>query len=142
MPGTTFDIDVIAAGRGKTLAVADGATIYARDEPGDCAYIVIHGRVRIGNEVPIDILHAGEIFGEMALIDSGPRSAAAVAVGPTEVMAIDRQLFDVLIRDDPDFALVIMQLLARRLRAAVSALDRVIGRPDRPRPELKVIAGG
>ncbi|HET7716311.1 MAG TPA: cyclic nucleotide-binding domain-containing protein [Bauldia sp.] len=139
MPGTTFDIDVIAAGRGKTFVFHDGATIYARGEPGDSAFIVVRGGVRLGNSVPIDVLRAGEIFGEMALIDDAPRSTAAVAVGPTEVMAIDRPLFDVLLQDDPDFALVIMRLLARRLRAAISALDRAMGRP---RPELRVIAGG
>jgi len=142
MPGTTFDIDVIAAGRGRTLAFADGAAIYQSGEPGDCAYIVTRGRVRIGNDVPLDVLHAGEIFGETALIDNGSRCAAAVAVGPTEVIAIDRALFEALIRDDPDFALAIMNLLTRRLRAAVSALDRATGTPPRRRPELRVIAGG
>ena len=139
MPGTTFDTDVIAAGRGKTLALNDGATIYARGEPGECAYIVTRGRVRIGNGVPIEVLRAGEIFGEMSLLDNGPRCCAAVAVGPTEVMAIDRRLFDVLVRDDADFALAIMQLMARRLRAAITALDRATGDG---RPELRLIAGG
>lgn len=136
---TTYDTDVIAAGRGRTFVLGDGAVIYARGEPGDCAYIVARGRVRIGNVMPIDVLSPGEIFGEMALLDDGPRCSAAVAVGPTEVMAIDRALFDVLIRDDPDFAVTVLRLMARRLRAAMTELDRATGRS---RPELRVIAGG
>ena len=50
------------------------------------------------------------------MIDGGPRSASAVAVGPTEVHAIDRATFDRLVRDDPKFAMAIMREMARRLR--------------------------
>ena len=139
MTDTTYDIDVIAAGRGRMLPLGDGAVIYARGEPGDCAYIVTRGRVRIGNGIPIEVLRAGEIFGETSLLDDGPRCSAAVAVGPTEVMAIERPLFEVLIRDDPDFAVALLRLTARRLRAAMAELDRATGRS---RPELRVIAGG
>jgi CRP/FNR family transcriptional regulator, cyclic AMP receptor protein len=139
MLGTTYDIDVITAGRGEVLSFADGATIYFCGDPGDCAYIITRGRVRLGNAVMIEMLRTGEIFGELALIDHGPRDISAQAMGPTEVVAIDRALFDALVRDDPEFADTILHLLARRLRAAARALDRTSGRP---RPELRVIAGG
>ena len=139
MPETTYDIDVITAGRGEVLAFGSGATIYSCGDPGDCAYIVTRGRVRLGNAVMIEVLRPGEIFGEMALIDSGPREMSAQAMGPTELVAIDRALFEALVRDDPDFVDTILQLLARRLRAASRALDRTSGRP---RPDLRVIAGG
>jgi CRP/FNR family cyclic AMP-dependent transcriptional regulator len=136
---TTYDTDVIAAARGRATALADGAVIYARGEPADCAYIVTRGGVRIGNGVPIEVLRPGEVFGEMALLDGGPRCEAAIAVGPTEVQVIERALFEVLIRDDPDFAITVLRLTARRLRAAMAELDRATGRS---RPELRVIAGG
>lgn len=139
MPETTYDIDVIAAGQGKVLTFANGAVIYARGEPGDCAFIVTRGRVRIGNGVPIETVGPGEIFGAASLIDGGLRGASAVAEGPTELRTIDRALFDVLVRDDSDFALAVARLLARRLRAAVGALDRLTGDS---RPDLRVIAGG
>ena len=143
MLGTTYDIDVITAGRGEVLDFADGATIYSCGDPGDCAYIVTRGRVRIGNAVMVEILRPGEIFGEMTLIDAGPRDMSAQAVGPTGVVAIDRALFDALVFDDPEFVDTILQLLARRLRAASRALDRTSVRTSvRQRPELRVIAGG
>jgi CRP-like cAMP-binding protein len=56
------------------------------------------------------------IFGEMALIDDGPRSAAALASEPTEVAVIDKAMFHTLIRQEPEFALKIMQLLTERIR--------------------------
>lgn len=136
---TTYDTDVIAAGRGKTIPLADGEAIYSRGGPGNCAYIVTRGGVRIGNEAPIEVLRPGEVFGEMELLDGGPRCTAAVAVGPTEVMTIEPALFEVLIRDDPDFAIALLRLTARRLRGALAELDRASGRS---RPELRVIAGG
>jgi CRP-like cAMP-binding protein len=139
MPGTTFDIDAIAAGGGRTLSFANGATIYSRGEPGDCAFIVARGRVRIGNGAPLEVVRPGEIFGEASLLDACPRMASATASGPTEVVVIEPDLFFLLCRDDSDFADAVMRLLSRRLRAALSALDRFTGDS---RPDLRVIAGG
>ena len=73
------------------------------------------------------------------LLDACPRMASATASGPTEVVVIEPDLFFLLCRDDSDFADAVMHLLARRLRVALSALDRLTGGG---RPDLKVIAGG
>ncbi|MBN9023842.1 MAG: Crp/Fnr family transcriptional regulator [Rhizobiales bacterium] len=140
MPGTTFDIDAIAAGGGDVLSFQNGATIYERGEPGTCAFIVTRGRVRIENGVAMETVRAGEIFGEASLIDGGPRLASAVAAGPTEVRAIDGGLFRVLVRDDSDFTDAVMRLMVRRLRATTSALATV--ETGASRPALRVIAGG
>lgn len=123
MSGTTFDVEAIAAANGAVIAYPDRAVIYMKGETGDCAYIVKSGKVEIrGAGQTIETIGVGEIFGEMALIDGDTHSASAVAVGPVELLAIDRDLFDALIRDDYEFALAVMHLLARRLRAAVAML--------------------
>lgn len=95
-----------------------GGVIFVKDDTADHAYVVRAGRVEIreaggviGNVGP------GEIFGEVAMIDRGPRSASAVAVGPTELYTIDHVTFDRLVRDNPVFAAAIMRDMARRLRA-------------------------
>lgn len=137
MPATTFDIDAIAAGGGMVLRFENGAPIYSRGDPGDCAFIVARGRVRIGNGVVIEVVRPGEIFGEASLIDASPRMASATASGPTEVVVIEPDLFFVLCRDDSDFADAVMRLMARRLRATLAALDRVTGDG---RPDLRIIA--
>jgi len=122
---TTFDIEVIAAGGGAVFTHSDGAVIFHRGDSGDCAYIVKAGRIEIREKCrAVDTIHAGEIFGEMALIDKKPRTSSAIATGDVELICIDRSIFDALIRDDTDFALTIMRLIVRRLRAAMNMLER------------------
>jgi CRP-like cAMP-binding protein len=131
MNDTTFDVDVIAAAEMRVLVFGDGASIYRRHERGDCAYIIRSGQVEISERGrAVEIMKPGEIFGEMALIDKESRTASAVALGEVELIPIDRPLFQVLVRDDPDFAQTIINLLARRLRAAMNLLERQPG--DRP----------
>lgn len=62
-----------------------GATIVRQDDSGDCMYILIDGRARVvhrhdGREFEIVTLEPGDFFGELALIDAGPRSADVIAV--------------------------------------------------------------
>ena len=89
--------------------------------------MVKSGRVDIreGGRV-LETLGPGGLFGEMAMIDAAPRSASAVAVGPTDLVVIDHDTFDALVREVPDFAISVMRLMARRLRATTAhhtALD-------------------
>jgi CRP-like cAMP-binding protein len=56
------------------------------------------------------------MFGEMALLDGGPRSAAALAAEATEVAVVDKETFHTLVREEPAFALAVMRLLAGRIR--------------------------
>ncbi len=64
----------------------------------------------------LENVHPGGMFGEMALIDDGDRSAAAMAAEPTEAIAIDKPLFLRLVREDHNFALSVMRVLAARIR--------------------------
>jgi CRP-like cAMP-binding protein len=127
MTGTKFDVDVIAAAGEKAVAYAAGAVVFERGDAGECAYIIKRGRVEIRERGrPLEIMQAGEIFGEMALIDSAPRTATAVALGAADLIPICKPVFNALIHDDPDFVRTIMLLMARRLRAAMNLLDRCI----------------
>ena len=94
-----------------------GAKIFLEEDPGDAMYMVRSGRVDVVTYgTVLENVRSGGVFGEMALIDDGPRSAAAIAAEPTEVVAIDKPTFLAIIRDDPGFALKVMSLLATRLR--------------------------
>lgn len=94
-----------------------GEKIFLEEDPGDAMYMVRSGRVDvITYGAVLENIRTGGIFGEMALIDDGPRSAAAMAFEPTEVVAIDKPTFLAVVRDDPEFALRVMSLLATRLR--------------------------
>jgi CRP-like cAMP-binding protein len=94
-----------------------GEKIFLEDDAADTMYMVRSGRVDvITYGTVLENVRPGGIFGEMALIDNGRRSAAAMAAEPTEVVAIDRRAFLAVIRNDPQFALRVMSLLANRLR--------------------------
>lgn len=113
------DIDFgLLAGDGiATRAVKEGTLIFQEGDKADGLFVIKRGqvRIRLGNRTLAE-LSANSIFGEMALIDEGPRSAAAMAAEPTEVVAIDKPTFLAVVRDDPQFALKVMGLLATRLR--------------------------
>ena len=94
-----------------------GEKIFLEEDIGDAMYMERSGRVDvITYGTVLENIRAGGIFGEMALIDDGPRSAAAIAAEPTEVVAIDKPTFLAVLRDHPELALRVMSLLATRLR--------------------------
>ena len=94
-----------------------GEKIFLEDDAADAMYMVRSGRVDvITYGTVLENVRAGGIFGELALMDDGRRSAAAMATEPTEVVQIDKQTFLAVIRNDPEFALRVMSLLANRLR--------------------------
>lgn len=83
---------------------ADGQSVFAEGEPGDGMYFIVSGAVRIekrtgegtGAHKTLAILEPGDYFGEMALLDQQPRSAAAVAAGPTQVLRLSTAAFSAL----------------------------------------------
>jgi CRP-like cAMP-binding protein len=139
MMETKFDVDVIAAGESTVLKFVDGSVIFGHGEAADRAYIVKSGRVEMREKGrAVETLEPGEIFGELALIDDEPRTASAVASGSVELIPISRSLFDVLLRDDPDFALTVMRLMAKSLRATMHMLEAALG--DAPAERARVRA--
>ena len=78
------------------LEFEEQGTVFAEGEPGDSAYIVEQGRVELyalisGESVCIAKLREGDLFGEMALIDNQLRSATAIALPDTRLIAIPRK---------------------------------------------------
>jgi len=100
-----------------------GETIFKEGEPAKELYVIKSGQVDIqfGNRL-LDTLEANDIFGEMALIDSAPRSATAVAKTEVVLVPISKKDFLTLVSRAPSFALEIMGMLTRRLRAANRAI--------------------
>ena len=96
---------------------AAGEKIFLEEDSGEQMFLVIEGKVNIvtyGTVLENVGMHG--IFGEMALIESAPRSAAAIAAEPTEVAVIDKATFVELVRDNPLFSLYVMRQLANRIR--------------------------
>ena len=94
------------------------SAIFEEGAQGDCMYVLLEGEVTISiNGTDIWQLRAGEIFGEMALIDHRPRSATATARTSVRVARIDDARFMFMVQQTPFFSLHVMRVMANRLRA-------------------------
>jgi CRP-like cAMP-binding protein len=112
---------------GKTETVAKGATIFAENEKSsrfllrrDKMYLLLDGEVSLTakNKV-IAKVGKGEIFGELAPISEMPRSATAVATLPCRLIGLDDGQFQGALRKRPEFALMLMSVMIRRIRDAL-----------------------
>jgi len=97
-----------------------GEIIFSEYEPGDSFYLIQSGKVKItkivGNiEKNIDILQPPEIFGEMAILEGAPRSATASAIDTVKVLEFNRANFDILMMGNPQIALRLLRLFAKRI---------------------------
>ena len=102
---------------------AKGEVIFRQGDPGNCMYDLLQGRVGIyanygaANEKLLTELHAGDSFGEMAMIEAQPRSATAVALQEgTRLTVITWETLGSFFREQPAKVVVIMQQMARRIR--------------------------
>jgi CRP-like cAMP-binding protein len=94
--------------------------VFSEGEPGDELYIIQKGAVKIAkivdnNEVLLAILKTGDIFGEMALLESKPRAACAVAYEDCMVMAVNRANFEQMVGTQPQIIARLTTLLADRI---------------------------
>lgn len=96
--------------------------VFQEGEIGDAFYIVESGQVRISTMVPgvgeeaLKILRSGDYFGEMALIDDFPRSAAAIAhEGEVQLLAIYKRDFKKLMAEDKEMAYKLMSVFIKTL---------------------------
>src|SRR5690606_10410860 len=111
-----------------------GRVLFEDGDPGDSAYLVLRGRARIilsnASGVPTTLASPGpgELFGEVSLLDGGPRTAGAIASEDTDLLVIDRDdLLEILVRR-PSAALDLLAVMGRRLRSSNARLRPVARR--------------
>ncbi len=106
----------------RTIALREGETLFERGDVGDGCYWLRRGVLKIcvaseaGEQRILAILGAGAIVGELAMIDSLPRSATVQAVRPCELSFVSRSAFTDLLRQHPELYGDILKTLAGRLR--------------------------
>jgi CRP-like cAMP-binding protein len=98
-----------------------GRVIVESGEPGNAFYVIVEGRAAVyGSKIatgrPRARLVAGDFFGELALLDGGPRTATVVAEDALVVLRLRRAAFNQMIAREPQVAAKIMAGLAGRLR--------------------------
>ena len=107
-------------------------------DPGDSAYVVIDGEVRISIDAPtaptgrIDLatLGPGAIVGEIAILCDVPRTATVTSTGKTVTLRISKELFFRLITEFPQIAVEVMRELAHRLeKTNLQLREARVGKP-------------
>jgi len=105
----------------------DGDVIVRQDDRGDCMYIVVEGEARIthrraGRSIGLGIIRPGDFFGEIALVDYGPRSADVTAMGNCTLLKITQATISALAGVYPSaafkFLIGVGRILVSRLRAS------------------------
>ncbi len=129
-----------------------GRLIFPKGSPGRSMMAVLAGSVRIsttsanGREAVLAILNAGEIFGEMALLDGGERTADATAMSDSDLLVIDQRDFIPFLKNRSDLCIEFLRLLSRRLRRTdelveTAMFDRLDSRLARALVRLVTDAG-
>jgi CRP/FNR family transcriptional regulator, cyclic AMP receptor protein len=101
-----------------------GAVVFAQGDPGDCLYVVTSGRLKLQvrirglDTLMLTTLRAPDTFGELAVIDRGPRSATVMALEPSTLLAVARSTVLALLSDRPE----VTEALLRGLGATVRRL--------------------
>jgi CRP/FNR family cyclic AMP-dependent transcriptional regulator len=99
-----------------------GETLFLKGDEGDALYAVRRGRIRIatgteaGRRLTLNLLGAGDVFGEVALLDGRSRTADAIAAEPSELFMVYRRDFVDLLERQPQVAMRIIELLCERIR--------------------------
>ncbi len=110
---------------GRPENVEEGEFFFEHNQTSERMYLLLEGQVRLTRGAKtLDIINAGEIFGEMAVITGHPRTASAVAKSPCRALSLDAVQFEEAIQKTPEFALMLMGILTNRLRLSLAILER------------------
>lgn len=107
----------------------DGDLIFSRGDAGDQVYVVIDGLVQIsslsesGKRVTVEIFKGQDVFGELAVIDEGARTADAIALGFVRVAALPAEAFRELLYRSPVFSINLLRLVTARIRRTYTLFE-------------------
>ena len=102
----------------EEVEISAGETVFEKGESGDSLYMIVDGKVRVHDEGrTLNYLEAGDVFGEMALLDPQPRSASVVAEQDTRLLYLNQEHFTQLLLKRGEVGLGIMRVLTAHLRA-------------------------
>ncbi len=119
----SFDFSLLAQGNIQHKQYAEEDKIFLAGSDGAEMFIVVSGRVSIkAGGMVLENVGPGGLFGEMALIDGSARSATAIAAESCEIAVVGQQDFLGLVQRSPEFALTVMQLMAKRIRRTNESL--------------------
>jgi CRP/FNR family cyclic AMP-dependent transcriptional regulator len=119
----------------QTRRLPAGQTLFVKGDPGDALYGVRRGQIRIetgttaGERLTIEVFGAGDLFGEIAVLDGRPRSADAIAQEDAELFVLPRADFLKTLEGDGRLAIRIIELLCARLRSTNDRTEEMMFLP-------------
>jgi uncharacterized membrane protein len=122
------------AGVVDLVKLGDGETLFRAGDPGEGLFLMRSGEVELsvrdnaGQKIILDITRPGDFFGEIALLDSGARTATAVALTDSELIELDRDDLLLLFQKKPDAALSMLAAMGRMTRKADELLRARVSR--------------
>ena len=120
-----FDINP----RLRGIEADNGLIIIRQGEPGNCMFVIQSGEVEAiaeadGRELRLRTMGPNDFFGEMALFEQETRTATIRAVGPAQVLTIDKKNFLAGIHEDPSLAFRVVQTMSHRIRDLTDRLAK------------------
>lgn len=112
--------------------VKHGQAVFRKGDLGTSMFLVCDGIVKInvpsedGKDALFTLLKRGDIFGEIALLDGGPRTATATAIRDCDLMTIERRDFFPVLRSHPELATRIIEVLCSRLRRTSEQVEDIV----------------
>lgn len=112
-----------------TRSYKTNEVVFLKGDPGTSMMAVLSGRVRIcsyspdGREVVLNVINPGEVFGEIALIDGGERTADAFAMEPTQLLVLSRREFLPFLEHSPQVCIRLLEVMCHRLRATSAQVE-------------------
>lgn len=119
------------ARRAQVVTYSSGQNIFSTGDISETLYIVLEGRVRIvrfseeGQEVAFGLIDPGEVLGEVAMIDGGPRSASAFAQEKCQLAAINRNDFFQFLESEPKMTVHLLVVMCGRLRDTIDQVHNI-----------------
>jgi uncharacterized membrane protein len=113
---------------------AAGEDVLIIGEPGDALYVVRSGEAEVfvkndtGETIVLEVVGVGDFFGEISLLDGGPRSASVRATQDTETLRLDRADLEAFLRAHPQAAMDLLAAMGRRLRSTAERLRHTASR--------------
>lgn len=113
----------------QRVSCPKGTLVFAEGDPGDALYLVESGKVRISKvlsgvgEEALAIFGPGSVFGEMAVLDGGRRSADAIVHEDATLVVIERDRFHTLLREDKELAYQVLSEFVRILAGRVREMN-------------------
>jgi len=145
---TAVELDELLA-YSRVARARAGETIFLKESPGSGMMAILEGEVRIsvtgsdGRQITLTTMTDGDIFGEIALLDGGERTADATAVADSELLAIDRRSFLPFLERHPQVALKLLAALCSKLRRTTEQVEdlALLDLPRRLAKRLLSLAG-